>query len=153
MMYSVLVIDDDASVRTSLSTILENEGYFVETAEKGKEAIKACKKFPADVALIDIKLPDMQGTDLIKELKAIRPKIVNIILTGNPSLDNAIKSVNEKADGYIVKPFNPDELLTTIKQLLNDKTQFYVDIIKEVEVEKANSPKFRYQNPERWNGP
>jgi len=65
MLTSILIVDDDAGVRTMLSSVLNDEGYSVEAVENGKKAIKACEKSPFDVALIDIELPDMKGTELL----------------------------------------------------------------------------------------
>ena len=90
-----------------------------ETLRKmGKKAIHMCEKTPFDVALIDIELPDIKGTELLHLLNEKQPKMVRIIITGHPSLENAAKSVNEKADGYIMKPFDVPELLGMMKKLL-----------------------------------
>ena len=147
---NVLVIDDDAEMRKLLTSILEDEGYSVESAEDGKHAIEACKKLPFDAALIDIELPDMKGTKLLGALKVIQPKMVKIIITGHLSIENAVTSVNEKADGYVVKPFNPPELLATIKKLIAEKTNDYFAMFKEVEQAKENSPLFKYSRPDKW---
>ena len=112
----VLVIDDDEIVRTSISATLRNAGYEVETAESGAKAIaKSASRF-YNLALIDIRLPDMEGTELLKKLKETTPKMVKIILTGYPSLQNAVEAVNEGADGYIIKPAKMDELLRMIRE-------------------------------------
>jgi DNA-binding NtrC family response regulator len=147
---TVIIIDDEVEVRTMLSTILIDEGYSVETAENGKQAIKACEKIPFDVALIDIELPDIKGTELLHKLKQIQPKMVNIIVTGHPSVENAVKSVNEKADGYILKPFNIPLLLDTIKKCTAEKTNAYFQMFTEVERAKKSTPLFQYTTPDRW---
>ncbi len=118
MTVKILVIDDDKEVRNMLVSILKSYGYLVETAKNGNEAIQMCETTPFDVALIDIELPDINGTDLLQMLNEKRPKIVKIIITGHPSIKNAAKSVNEQADGYIIKPFNVPELLLLIDKLL-----------------------------------
>jgi DNA-binding NtrC family response regulator len=146
----VLIVDDDPKMRELLTSILENASYIVETASNGKEAIKACKKFPVDVALIDVELPDMKGTKLLGALKELQPKMVRIIITGYPSIENAVTAVNEKADGYILKPFNPADLLEKIKKLIADKKNEYLTMLKEVEQAKQSTPQFKYQNPDRW---
>ena len=133
-----------------LSSILNGEGYSVETAENGKEAIKICEKFPFDAALIDIELPDIKGTELLHRFKELLPKMVNIIVTGHPSVENAVKAVNEKADAYILKPFNVPILLETIKKALKEKTEAYFQMFSEVERAKQNSPMFKYQHPDKW---
>ncbi len=118
---SILIVDDDAEVRKMLSSVLANEGYSVETAENGKQAVTACAKSPFDVALIDIEMPDMKGTELLNMLKQKQPKMVKIIVTGFPSLENAIKAVNEGADGYLLKPFDVRDLLDMIRKRLEEK--------------------------------
>jgi DNA-binding NtrC family response regulator len=115
---SILVVDDDAAVRKSLSSILSQEGYLVETVENGKQAIRSSEKSRFDIALIDIKLPDMDGTELLHRLKENQPHMVKIVITGFPTLENAMETVNEGADGYILKPFDVQKLLEMIRKHL-----------------------------------
>ena len=114
----ILIVDDEAGTRETLQDILMQEGYKTATAQTGKEAIEACQKETFDVAIIDIKLPDMDGTSLLDTLKKFDPNLVRIIITGYPSLENAVQSINSGADGYIVKPFKPQKLLEQIKERL-----------------------------------
>ena len=116
--FKVLVIDDDESIRTTTSAILENEGYDVDTAENGKEAIEKSKADLYKVALIDFRLPDMNGTELLTTLKETIPRMVKIIVTGYPTLQNAIECVNKHADAYFTKPVDYQNLLKTIKTLI-----------------------------------
>ena len=150
MIVHALVVDDNEETRNTLSTILEDKGYSVETVENGKKAINLCKKVPFDIALIDIVLPDIKGTELLSKLKELQPKMAKIIITGYPSIENAAESVNEKAEGYIIKPFNPEKLLEMIEKLIVEKQNEYLRMFSEVERAKANTPIFRYQNPEKW---
>jgi len=76
--------------------------------------------------------------------------MVKIIITGHPSIENAAKAVNEKADGYILKPFNVVQLLEMIKKLIEEKTNEYLRMFDEVERAKKNTPIFRYQQPDKW---
>lgn len=147
---SIIVIDDEETIRTTVSEILTDEGYVVETAKNGKEAMHKSKKTPFDLALVDIKLPDIEGTELLKKLREMQPKMALIIMTGQPSVENAIKSVNNKADGYILKPFDVPTLLETIKKTLAEKANAYFQMFTEVERAKASSPIFKYQTPENW---
>lgn len=123
---SILVVDDDAAVRKSLSSILSMEGYLVETVENGKQAIRISEKSRFDIALIDIKLPDMDGTELLHRLKENQPHMVKIVITGFPTLENAMETVNEGADGYILKPFDVQKLLETIRKHLKRETAEHV---------------------------
>jgi DNA-binding NtrC family response regulator len=150
LIYSVLVIDDEREMRKMLSDLLSMEGFSVETVANGKEAVKACEKLAFDVALIDVELPDIKGTDLITELKFLRPKMVNIIITGYPSIENAIKAVNQKADWYVLKPFDIPALVETMKKLIAEKTHAYFQMFTEVERAKEKTPLFKYQRPDNW---
>jgi DNA-binding NtrC family response regulator len=123
----ILVIDDDQSIRETLAAILQDNGYSVDLAENGYEAIQKSETTNYNLALIDIRLPDMEGTALLSKLKARVPKTRKIIVTGFPSMDNAIKALNKKADAYIIKPVDIDQLLGTIKEQLkiqNDEKKF-----------------------------
>jgi DNA-binding NtrC family response regulator len=150
----VLVVDDDASIRKTLSKILEKEGYLVETVENGQEAIKASNKRFFNVALIDIRLPDMEGTRLLERLKEHEPKMVKIIITGYASLQNAIEAVNKGADGYVLKPFDATELLAMIEKHLEKQresmkygekkvTEFIETRVKQIELEKQQKKRAR----------
>ena len=114
----ILVVDDDESIRKVLVAILEDEGYDVDTAKTGKEAIKKSNVNFYNVALIDIRLPDMEGTRLLTTMKETTPKMVKIIVTGYPSLQNAIEAVNRGANAYVLKPFDVGNALSTIKKEL-----------------------------------
>lgn len=120
---SVLVVDDDAVIRKTLSQILKTEGYSVLTAETGKQAIAASKKRFFNVALIDVRLQDMEGTALIDKLKEMEPRMIRIIVTGYPSMDSAIEAVNRNADGYILKPVDVQELLAMVERQLKKQRE------------------------------
>jgi len=111
----ILVVDDDQSIRKVLATILEEKGYIVDTAENGKEAIEKSNAKFYNLALVDIRLPDMEGTKLLTAMKETTPPMVKIIVTGYPSLQNAMDAVNKGADAYILKPFNVDSVLNMIR--------------------------------------
>jgi DNA-binding NtrC family response regulator len=118
---NILVVDDDAGVRKTLSSILLKEGYLVEAVENGKQAIRASEKEYFDVALVDIELPNMKGTELLLGLKKRQPEMIKIIITGFPSIENAMKAVNEGADGYVLKPFDVPKLLEMIRKHLDER--------------------------------
>jgi DNA-binding NtrC family response regulator len=114
----ILIVDDDESIRKTIEAVLKREKYIVETAANGREAIKKFKANFYNLALIDIRLPDMEGTKLLAAMKDTTPKMVKIIVTGYPTLQNAIEAVNEGADGYVLKPMKIDNLLKKIKEHL-----------------------------------
>ena len=150
MIANILIIDDDPQMRSMLSSILKEDGYSVETVENGKKAIKTCEKVPFDLALIDVNLPDIEGVELLPKLKQMQPKMVKIIITGSPSIDNAVKAVNEKPDGFILKPFNVPQLLEMIRKRLEEKKNEYFQMFTEVENAKKNKPIFSYDRPNKW---
>jgi DNA-binding NtrC family response regulator len=119
----ILLVDDDTSIRKVLKAILDEKGYVVDTAENGKQAIKKSQKKFYNLALIDIRLPDMEGTELLSKLKTNKPKMRKIIITGYPSLRNAIEALNKGADAYIIKPLDIDKTLATIKEQLQKQQE------------------------------
>jgi YesN/AraC family two-component response regulator len=84
-------------------------------AQNGSEALKKTEATAYNVALIDIRLPDMEGTELLTKMKTAVPKTRKIIITGFPTLKNAIAAVNKQADAYLMKPVEVDKLLETIQ--------------------------------------
>jgi DNA-binding NtrC family response regulator len=117
----ILVIDDEESIRRTVSMTLEHARYIVDTAENGKEAIEKAKANFYNLALIDIRLPDIEGTELLTTLKVTTPKMVKIILTGYPALQNTVKAINEGVDYYLIKPVDTVELLRVIKEQLDEQ--------------------------------
>ena len=111
----IIVIDDNADILDSLSLFLNEAGYKTETAQTGQEAINKIRDEFYNVALLDIKLPDIEGTELIKPLKNKHPDMDVIIMTANASLNSAVQALNEGASGYILKPFKVNNLLKNIK--------------------------------------
>jgi len=112
---SILIVDDDESICRSLALILGKKGYQTETASTGEEALAKAKEGSFSVALLDIRLPDMEGVELLKPLQKIHPDIVMFIITGYASLKTATRALNEGASGYFTKPVDVDDLLAKIK--------------------------------------
>jgi len=146
----ILVVDDDESIRRTITSILEEKGYTVDTAENGKEAIRKSKTKFYNLALIDIRLPDMEGTKLLTAMKETTPKMVKIIVTGYPSLHNAVEAVNSGADAYVLKPFNVEKTLKTIEEQLEKQkgartyseqkiSEFIETRVKELEEQKTTA--------------
>src|SRR5208283_3930051 len=148
----ILVIDDEESIRRTVSMTLGHAGYVVDTAENGKQAIEKAEANFYNLALIDIRLPDLEGTELLTALKETTPKMVKIILTGYPTLENAIKATNNGADAYLIKPVNADELVKLIKKHLDKQkqeeeygqqrlAQFVETRVKELETKELDTQK------------
>ena len=114
----IILVDDDESIRKTMKTILEDEGYIVDLATTGNEAIEMTQEQNYNIALLDIRLPDMEGVELLKLMKDNVPRTRKIMVTGYPSMQNAITALNKKADAYLVKPVNVEKLLELVKEQL-----------------------------------
>ena len=117
----ILVIDDDKSILRTFTRILQKNGYEIDIAETGREALEKTETNCYDLALIDIRLPDMDGTDLLAKMQKTMRDGVKIMITGFPSLENGVKALDEGADAYLVKPVKPEELLALIEEKLKNK--------------------------------
>jgi DNA-binding NtrC family response regulator len=120
---SILIVEDDANIRETLNTILQQKGYHTDTAKNGQEAIQKSKAKFFNMALLDIKLPDMEGTKLLTTIHENLPKMIKIMITGYPSLENAVEALNQGADAYIIKPVKPEKLLALIEEKLEKQIQ------------------------------
>jgi len=120
---AILVVEDDDQIRTTLSEILHDEGYTVETAKNGEEAIHKSRDKFFNLAIIDIRLPDMEGVRLLTEMRETTPRMRKVIITGYPSMQNALEALNKGADAYIVKPLRIERLLTVVKDQLNKQQE------------------------------
>ena len=119
----ILIVDDDKVIRFTLTATLEEEGYIVDTARDGKEAIEKTNANFYNVAIVDWRLPDVEGTKLLPKLKRTTPDMVKIMLTGYPSMNNAIDAVNKNADAFFVKPVAVSDLISKMKELLKLKKE------------------------------
>jgi len=146
----ILVVDDDEGIRKTLSAILQDESYEVETAESGKEAILKSNAGFYNLALIDVRLLDMQGTELLTRIKDTVPRMRKIIITGYPTVHNAMEAVNRNADAYLIKPFDMGKLLFVIKDQLRKQkeemdfsqdriTDFIETRVRELEAESVKN--------------
>ena len=115
----VLIVDDDENIRNTMKTILEDEGYTVDLAATGAEAVQKTEKTAYNIALLDIRLPDIEGVELLKIMKDATPRTRKIMVTGYPSMQNAITALNKNADAYLVKPVDVEKLLKTVKEQLS----------------------------------
>ena len=114
----IIIVDDDENIRTTMKTILEDEGYNVDLATTGNEAIEMTEEKAYNIALLDIRLPDMEGVELLKLIKDNVPRTRKIMVTGYPSMQNAISALNKNADAYLVKPVDVEKLLNIVKEQL-----------------------------------
>jgi len=137
----ILIIDDDENIGKVFQTILEDEGYITEVAETAQKGIQKSQTAFFNLALIDVRLPDMEGTELLTKLRETMPKMRKIIVTGYPTLQNAVVAVNKGADAYIMKPFDVEKMLQTIKEQLkkqSEEKKFNEEKIAEFIVTRVN---------------
>ena len=119
----ILIIDDDENIRKVLQTILEDEGYTIDSVDTAQKGIQKSEKKFFNLALIDVRLPDMDGIELLSKLRETKPKMRKIIVTGYPTLQNAIGAVNKGADAYVMKPFDVEKILLDIKEQLEKQAE------------------------------
>jgi DNA-binding response OmpR family regulator len=114
----ILLVDDDQTILETLRIVLEEIGYLVDTASTGEQAINQSNINVYNLAIVDWRLPDIEGTKLLSKFRETSPRMMKIMLTGFPSMQNAIDSVNAQADAFFQKPADPQKLLNKIEELL-----------------------------------
>ncbi len=112
----ILIIDDEETLRAAVKRILENEGFIVQAAANGTEGISFALKSDFDLALIDLKMPDINGIEVLREIRRKKPYTICYIATAYASYDTAIEATKLGADGYILKPFSPEELVSQLRK-------------------------------------
>ncbi|MFO7772737.1 MAG: response regulator [Dehalococcoidia bacterium] len=117
-MKPILIVEDEAIMRESLRDWLKDEGYDVETAEEGEEALEKIGKKEFSVAVLDLRLPGRDGLEIFKEATTQDPQLKGIIITAYPSVETAVEAMKIGAVNYIVKPFSPDDLEKAIQEVL-----------------------------------
>ena len=115
---SILVIDDDKYILSVFFKILSKQGFTVENAETGQEAMEMSAKKQYDLALIDVKLPDIEGPLLVEKMHKKNPDMMKIVITGFPSIEDANKVMDNGAIAYLVKPIKSEELVKFINKTL-----------------------------------
>ena len=117
----VLVVDDEPLIRRSLSEFLTLEGYAVSSASNGKESLNILKKNKADIILSDIQMPDMDGMQLLKEIKAHKYLTPVILMTGYGTIDDAVTAIQMGAYDYITKPIIDNEIKIILERIVKEK--------------------------------
>ncbi len=119
-MKNILIVDDDTELRANLSKILRDKGYHTDEAPTGKEAIEKVIPKEFDIVLLDLMMPKMSGMDVLAEIRKLRPGTKVIMITAFATVDNAVEAIKRGASDYISKPFKIEELLTTIRRVLEE---------------------------------
>jgi DNA-binding NtrC family response regulator len=113
----ILVVDDDVGILRVFKSILEREGYVVETAETGMAALEKINSEKFDVCLVDVRLPDMEGTDILLSM-VNDSKTIKIVVTGFSTGEIGKRAADFGADDFLVKPVKPEELIATVRDCL-----------------------------------
>jgi len=136
---NILIIDDDAQLRQTLSDILKAKGCAPIAVAQAKAAVEGANKKKPAVAIIDLKLEDVSGLDVMREIKDRSPDTECIVLTGYPSQESAMEAINLGAYGYIQKPYDVEQLLVTVRraiekraaeQALRESEERYRDLVE-----------------------
>jgi two-component system sensor histidine kinase/response regulator len=114
----ILVIDDEETMRDSCRQVLERQGLSIETAVDGKTGLEMADSVKPDLVILDLKMPGVQGIDVLKEMQKISPATVIIVITGYPTLESAIEAMKCGAYDFLPKPFTPHELRVVVKRAL-----------------------------------
>ncbi|MGA9110009.1 MAG: hybrid sensor histidine kinase/response regulator [Smithella sp.] len=118
----ILIIDDEEALRDGCRQVLERCGYFVLTAEQGNEGIKLAHEHEPALALVDLKMPNVSGMEIVEILSHDIPDIILIMITGYASIVSAVEAMQKGAHDYLPKPFNPDQLRVLVKRGLDHRT-------------------------------
>ena len=138
----VLIIEDDLNTREGLKTFLEEEGYRITAVEKGEEGIELVKEKSFPVVVTDLKLPGMDGIEVLREVHRISPNTEVIILTAYGTVENAVEAMKEGAYHYLTKPINLEEFILVIKKALE-----HYRLKEKVELlEKQLEERYRFEN-------
>jgi DNA-binding response OmpR family regulator len=127
----ILVVDDDETLAVTMKEILEVSGYIAETALSGEEAKKKILDSYFNLALLDMKLPDTSGLELLKWVKKETPRTIVMMITGYPTLDNAVESLNFGANAYIMKPINAKDFLNFIATKFKEQNEREMGVLEQ----------------------
>jgi DNA-binding response OmpR family regulator len=117
----ILIVEDDSFIITFISKVLKSQGYLVTTAITGKEALEKFQTSNYNLVLLDIGLPDMKGTEILKRIREVNQDIIAIMITGDPQLESSVDSINYGADGYLIKPVNDTDLIDVVEEKIRQR--------------------------------
>lgn len=123
MKAKILVVDDEEKIRSSLKELLDLEGYDVDAVEGGKEALDRVEEEEFDVMVLDLKMPGVDGLEVVRKAVHVSPSTRIVLLTGHGSLESAIEAIRNNVSDYLEKPVKTHELLTSIQRALAKRTE------------------------------
>jgi len=135
---NILIIDDDEAIRDSCSQVLKKEGYAAKAAKDGTEGLKLFKKEFFHAILLDLKLPGLDGMEVLNRIKEENPETPVIIITGFATIESAVEAIKRGASDYIAKPFSPEQLRVITKKALESRKVFLENIYLRDELEKKS---------------
>ncbi len=135
----ILIVDDEDVVRDSLGNWFREEGYTVDAAASGKEALEKLAEAEWDIFLIDIKMPGMDGIELQKKIKEVHPEATLIIMTAYASVETAVEAMKQGAYDYIMKPFDPDDLAHLVRNAAERKHLVTENILLRQKIDESNA--------------
>jgi len=118
---AILIVDDERAVRDSLTTWFREDGFTADNAADGKEALSKLETDAFDIVLLDIKMPGMDGMELLKKIRESWPDIVVVMITAFASVDTAVKALKDGAFDYVTKPFDPDDLNRLVRSAVQQR--------------------------------
>jgi DNA-binding NtrC family response regulator len=120
---SILIVDDEANLRSTLTLILKRAGYATRSAASGQEALECLLRARFDLLFLDLKMPGMDGMELLPQIRRLDPDLPVLILTANASLDIAVETLRIGAYGYLLKPVEPDQIISRVNEIFQEQRQ------------------------------
>jgi two-component system, NtrC family, nitrogen regulation response regulator NtrX len=137
-MTKILIVDDEKSIRESIKMILEYEGYESLFAENGKKALQVVEEEPVDLVMLDIKMPGMDGLEVLEAIRGLDTDLPVIMISGHGTIETAVESTKKGAYDFLQKPLDRDKVLVTIRNALRQRklSQDYREIKEKVEIDE-----------------
>jgi DNA-binding response OmpR family regulator len=132
--HRVLLVEDESNMAKGLAMVMREEGYDVDLSDTGRSAIEKFGRRPFDLLVADLRLPDIDGMDVIQHVRKERPSTKVIVITGYPSVSSALKAVKMGASDYLRKPFSDDEFMVSVKSVFAERGANPVERLPAVEI-------------------
>ena len=153
----VLIVDDEPKICQFLEVLLQREGHTVSSVQRATDALSRIEQEDFDLVLTDLKMPGMDGFEFVSRMKALRPELPTIMITGYATVENAVKAMRYGVDDYVTKPFNIDELRKVVSRALKtaavqDENRRLLDRLKETNAKLAEAKRRLAQRVQRTSG-